>query len=212
MDYTTLLTSPTFFHFLLEIDIVIAEQTRLGGCFFCEGRLHTSNWVRAGFGIPDGCEKEVLIRHSFTCASCEKRCTPNSLRFMYYRWYTTAVELVVTALRPEGDSEAQKKLRIDLGISDPTLASFRKWWRDKFPESPFEKRSPLPISSNSKETAPSLILKHFEKQQNSAKELLRSITRFLSVFRTRRLWALFEIRTSNFGSRQLCPYSPFSMD
>ena len=211
MKYTTLLTSPIFFELLLKIDIIIAKETCDGGCFFCEGLLHVSNWIRAGFGIPDGCSKDVLIRHSFTCNSCKKRCTPNSLRFMYYRWYTTGVELVVAALRPNDDKEAQNKLRKDLGISEATMTIFLKWWQDTFCNSTFEKQTPLAIASNSTRLAPSAILKHFEDQYTSLKKILESAVKFLSRYRTERLWALFKARTAQDRSPPSCSYSPFSM-
>ena len=211
MNYTNLLTSPTFFELLLEIDIVIAEQTRLGGCFFCGGRLHTSNWIRAGYGIPEACQKEVFDRHSFTCGCCDKRCTPNSLRFMYYRWYATSVELVVAAFQQEENKEAQKNLREALGISQGTLAIFKKWWKEKFSASIFEKRSPLSIASTSSHSTPSLILKYFEKSSAFSILVLKSSVSFLSSYRTDRLWLVFKARTCQGGAPPLCVCSPFFM-
>ena len=211
MNYTALLISPTFFEFLLEIDLVIAEKTRLGGCFFCGGILHVANWLRAGYGIPEGCRNEVLVRHSFTCGSCEKRCTPNSLRFMYYRWYSTSVELVVSAFNPEGSKESQRKLMKAVNISEGTLTIFRKWWKEKFSGSIFEKRSPLAIASTPGRSASSLILKSFKKFGTSAKAILESAASFLSSYRSDRLWAVFKTRISGFGGAPVYAYSPFFM-
>jgi len=211
MKYTALLLSPTFFEFLLEIDIVIADQTRQGGCFFCGRNLHVGNWIRAGYGIPKGCRKDVFIRHSFTCGLCEKRCTPNSVRFMYYRWYSTSVEFIVSALQPEENKESQEEMLEALCISKETLAIFRKWWKEKFCDSIFEKRNPLAIASTPSRSAPSHILKHFEKSEALAKLILESSVRFLSSYRTDRLWHVFKDRTSRSNDPPVNSYSPFSM-
>jgi hypothetical protein len=212
MNYLTLLISPSFFEFLLEIDVATAKETCDGGCFFCGGPLHASNWIRAGFGIPDGCGDDVLIRHSFTCGSCKKRSTPNSLRFMYYRWYATSVELVVSALRPTGDPAVQQELRDILGISDGTFALFRKWWSEKFSGSQFQKRSPLPISTDENHSAPSNILGHFECHRPiDLREVLRRAVRFLSIYRSDRLWEIFKDRIKGRPQPPGNSYSPFSM-
>jgi hypothetical protein len=212
MNYLTLLILPSFFEFLLEIDIATAKKTCDGGCFFCGGPLHASNWIRAGFGIPDGCGEDVLVRHSFTCGSCRKRSTPNSLRFMYYRWYATSVDLVVSALRPKGDPAVQQELRDVLGISDGTLAMFRTWWSERFRGSQFQRRSPLPISTGENQSVACIVLSQFESVLPvSLKQALCRAIGFLSSYRSDRLWEIFRNRTKD---RQQLPdnsYSPFSM-
>ena len=212
MQYLTLLISPRFFEFLLEIDVATAKDTREGGCFFCGGPLHASNWFRAGFGIPAGCDQDVLIRHSFTCGLCKKRSTPNSLRYMYYRWYATSVELVVSALRPAGNPAAQRELRDRLGISDGTFALFRKWWNERFSGSQFQRRSPLPISSGENNSAPSNILSRCEDLLAiSLNDALRLAVGFLAPYRSDRLWEIFKSRIKGRSQPPRNSYSPFSM-
>lgn len=195
-NYKSFMTSATFFLLLLRIDKYIANLTQKSRCSLCGGPLHVSNWYRAGFGLIFPCTKDALIRHSFCCASCRKRITPNSLRFMYYKRNTTFAEIIFCALQPQEGRKTQQKLMDLLGINRKALNRLRRWWRQKFGLSIFVKQESSFVSElNSSNNLVHAILTHFKAfwPDNLKKALIRALC-FLARYRTDRLWYLHKER------------------
>jgi len=88
-----------FYAFLQRIDEELAAETRAGGCRRCQGRLHRDRYRRKPRGGPRGLDQAYWYRLSFTCAICDKRHTPVSVRFLGRRIYLAAAVVLASALR-----------------------------------------------------------------------------------------------------------------
>ena len=190
MNYPALVRNPSFFVFLLQLDLTIVESTRSAGCPFCGGSLDRSDWKRKGFGIPDSCSEEVLVRHSFQCRSCKRRTTPNSLRWMYYRWYSGCIELLVTALVARDCKTAVTQLCQTFHVEPDLIRKWRKWWSQVFQSGPFWQQHLSRFDFISYNTIPNGLLTWFE-DSGRPKGLLRNLVllvEFSSRYRTYGRW------------------------
>jgi len=128
-----LLQDPRFFALLLEIDRDQAAQTQAAGCA-CEGRLHCANYARK----PRGCLPEFRSsfdrRFSFCCATCRKRTTATSVRFLGRRMYLALV-VVLSSSRHAGSNSSAPVLAA-LAVPLRTLERWRTWWAGAFVRTP----------------------------------------------------------------------------
>jgi hypothetical protein len=130
-----LLKDPRFFELLLRIDIALAELARTGMCL-CGGVLHRANYPRKPRGCPAGIRAYFETRFSFCCALCRRRTTSVSVRFFGRRVYV-ALLLVLSGDRHVNPTPATARLCQTLNIPYRTLARWRTWWREHFPQTPF---------------------------------------------------------------------------
>ena len=172
------LQDPDFFLFLLRIDEEFAATTREAGCR-CGGVLHSARFPRKPRGCPPAVLGEYSWRFSFTCARCEQRATPASVRFMGRRVY---LAVVLTLISPPGGSTAQRLAGM-LTIPVRTLDRWRAWWSRDFPRTPFwqsmRERFMTPIPG---ERLPQSLLERFDAD-TSAQRLAR-VLRFLAPLST----------------------------
>ncbi len=126
----TLLLSPAFFQFLVQIDTDLATQMHATLCQ-CGGVLHRANYPRK----PKACPEEVLedfrSRWSFCCNLCRKRSTPMSVRFLGRRVYV-ALAVVVLAVKRNKINAATTQAGEALGVPERTIARWRQWWLQLF--------------------------------------------------------------------------------
>jgi hypothetical protein len=126
----TLLQSPQFFQFLVQIDTDLAAQMHAIECQ-CGGVLHRANYPRK----PKACPEEVLAdfesRSSFCCNLCRKRSTPMSVRFLGRRVYV-ALAVVVLAVKRNKINAATTQAGEALGVPERTIARWRQWWLQCF--------------------------------------------------------------------------------
>lgn len=113
-----LLYDPKFLALLLRIDHELAAQTRVDGCD-CGGALHRADYPRKPRGCPAEVRPDHCSRLSFCCSLCRRRATPESVRFLGRRVY----------LAP-----AAAQLGLALGVARRTLARWRTWWHEQFPQ------------------------------------------------------------------------------
>ena len=187
MEYSSLLVSPSFFLFLLQIDRSIADACQANGCIHCGGRLSSSNWLRAGFGVPAGTSEEVLVRHSFVCSSCKRRTTPNSLRWMYYRWFSSPAQFLLPALRGGLSRSEMIEICAQLGVSPSRIRLWQRWWRDEFFPSAYWSLCGTQRFRGAVSTAENL-LSAVSGVSGSIKSRVKDLLSFLSAYRTMRLW------------------------
>ena len=120
-----------FFKLLRQIDDELAQQARAGGCS-CGGVLHQANYPRK----PRGCPSEMRAQHesrlSFCCATCRKRCTSMSVRFLGRRVYLGLV-VVLASVRRDGQTPVTARLSQMLEVPLRTLQRWRQWWCELFP-------------------------------------------------------------------------------
>lgn len=160
-----MLSSSSFLALLLKIDEDLAAEAKAGRCPICRGRLDASPFPRKPRGLmSSSLPDSYSSRHSFSCGnrSCRKRLTPSSVRFLGRRVYLAAVVVLATALQQGVTPWRASRLRALFGASRRTLARWRTWWAEAFPESRFWKavRSAFsPVVDTS--TAPSSLLARF---------------------------------------------------
>ncbi len=136
-----LLRSASFYAHLCRIDAEIAEDYRGRGCGFCGGgRLHVANYARKPRGGPPaGLEWEYSSRLSFCCGGgggreCRRRTTPPSVRFLGRRVYLGVVVILVTTMMHGLTPKRMATLSRELDVSPETVARWRRWWREEFPQ------------------------------------------------------------------------------
>jgi len=117
------------FLFLHDIDRDIAARTRAKRCQLCGGRLDSGDYLRKPRGLAFTPTEEQATRFSFCCATCRKRTTPPSMRFLGRRVYAGAVIVLVTAMRV---GHRVRELCLLLEVDRRTVARWRKWWRETF--------------------------------------------------------------------------------
>ena len=127
------LQDPAFFHFLSRIDEEFASATRLGRCRGCGGPLHVADFPRKPRGCPAAVREDYSWRFSFTCAHCDQRATPASVRFSGRRVY---VAVVLMLFSPPSGSQGRELCEL-LSIPVRTLKRWRRWWTEEFLLTPF---------------------------------------------------------------------------
>jgi hypothetical protein len=117
---------------LAKIDADLAAQVRAAGCPRCGARLHSARFPRKPRGEPRD-SSHCEVRLSFCCATCRRRATPASVRFLGRRVYVGCVVVLVSAMLHGVTPSRAARLKEFLGISRQTLGRWRAWWRDAFP-------------------------------------------------------------------------------
>ena len=144
MSHLKLLYSKTVYATLTQFDADLAAEVHARGCP-CGGRLHRADYPRKPRGGPADLSPAFEHRHSF-CSDregCRRRATPASLRFLGRRVYLGVVVVVMSILAHGCTPARLTQLRADLGesLSVRTIARWRTWWQQTFPQSRFWKQA-----------------------------------------------------------------------
>lgn len=124
---------PRLLHFLSAIDEDLAIKSRLQGCGFCGGVLHSARYPRKPRGGPMAAHVEgATTRQSFCCERCRRRTTPASVRFLGRRVYPGFVMVLLAAMQSGVTASRIDELRSSLGVARRTLQRWRHWWREMF--------------------------------------------------------------------------------
>jgi hypothetical protein len=124
------LQNPEFFLLLLRIDEELAGEARAAGCH-CGGVLHSACYPRKPRGCPAQVREHYCRRFSFCCASCDRRTTPRSVRFLGRRVYVAVMLMLVSPASGVAGEAVCKAL----SVPACTLARWRSWWVRDFPSS-----------------------------------------------------------------------------
>jgi len=119
---------------LFALDLELAHSCRQSGCWFCGSRLYVSNYPRKPRGVPPPFQDYYAERLSFTCANCNRRCTPPSVRFFGRLRFVAGLPILIASLI-RGPSERRcRQLGRCLGVrlSVSTWQRWRRWWRERF--------------------------------------------------------------------------------
>jgi hypothetical protein len=137
--YHNLPRDASFWAFLLSIDQDLAASARQKACP-CGGRLHCANYPRKPRG-GDGLPEQYGCRLSFCCEreGCRKRVTPPSVRFLGRKVYLGAVVILVAAMRQGPSPRRVRELCRLFGADRHTIARWRVFWSEHFPQTPFWK-------------------------------------------------------------------------
>ena len=138
--YQNLPRDASFWRFLFSIDQDLAESARKESCR-CGGRLHRANYPRKPRGGPGDLPDEYGYRLSFCCdrEGCRKRVTPPSVRFLGRKVYLGAVVVLVAAMRQGPSPRRVRELSKLFGADRRTIAQWRVFWDEHFPQTPFWK-------------------------------------------------------------------------
>ena len=138
--YHELFRRASFWAFLFSVDEDLAKVTREAGCP-CGGRLHGANFPRKPRGVREKLPESYSCRLSFCCErdGCRKRKTSPSVRFLGRKVYLGAVVVLVAAMRQGPSPRRVRELTELFGADVRTIARWRKFWREHFPQTPFWK-------------------------------------------------------------------------
>jgi hypothetical protein len=177
---SSLLVDDRLYHVLTSIDFDLAATARNAGCA-CSGVLHSARYPRKPRGLQNDHHGDDR-RASFCCATCRKRTTPASVRFLGRRVYLGAVVVLATALQQGPSPWRVRWLRELLGVSVQTLVRWRVWWAEAFAESGFWKAARASFSPPvAASAAPNSLLERFAGEPH---EQLAALLRFLSPLST----------------------------
>jgi hypothetical protein len=103
--------------------------------------LHRANYPRKPRGGGDDLPEEFGCRLSFCCdrEGCRKRVTPPSVRFLGRKVYLGAVVVLVAAMRQGPSPKRVRELSRLFGADRHTIARWRVFWSEQFPQTPFWK-------------------------------------------------------------------------
>jgi hypothetical protein len=129
----------SFWAFLFSIDRDLAESARQAKCS-CGGCLHRANYPRKPRG-GDDLPEQYGYRLSFCCDrdGCRKRVTPPSVRFLGRKVYLGAVVVLVASMRQGPSPRRVRELSRLFGADRHTIARWRDFWNEHFPQTPFWK-------------------------------------------------------------------------
>jgi hypothetical protein len=133
----SILQSTAFFSFLLGIDRDLAGEARALGCRCCGGRLHRAAYPRKPRGAQCPLDPAYRQRFSFCCATCRRRTTPYSVRFLGRRVYLGVVMTLACALSAGLSLRRAGVLTAHLQVPLRTLQRWRHWWFEDFVQTPF---------------------------------------------------------------------------
>jgi len=138
--YHSLPCDASFWAFLFSIDQDLAESARQKKCP-CGGCLHRANYPRKPRGGGDDLPEQYGCRLSFCCGreGCRKRVTPPSVRFLGRKVYLGAVVILVAAMRQGPSPRRVRELSRLFGADRHTIARWREFWSEHFPQTPFWK-------------------------------------------------------------------------
>jgi hypothetical protein len=176
-----LLDDGRLYDLLLRIDEDLYEEQRRAGCPTCGGPLHAAHYPRKPRGGPVALPADYDRRLSLCCAreGCRKRATPPSVRFLGRRVYLAAVIVLVAAIQQGPTRKRLATLRELLGVSRWTVARWRRWWLDDFPQTSLwrtQRARVMPVVNE--QQLPASLLERF--LATTPGERLSALLRFLS--------------------------------
>jgi hypothetical protein len=138
--YHELPRNASFWAFLFTIDQNLAEEARQKKCP-CGGCLHRANYPRKPRGGGEELPHEYRSRLSFCCEreGCRRRVTPPSVRFLGRKVYLGAIVILVAAMRQGPSPRRVRELSKLFGADRHTIARWRVFWSELFPQTPFWK-------------------------------------------------------------------------
>jgi len=122
----------SFYRFLSRVDEAIADEARSSGCPYCGGVLHSARYPRKPRGVREVLDEGYATRLSFCCATCRRRTTPPSVRFLGRKVHLGVIVVLVTALAHGLTPDRRARLIEQLDLWPQTIARWRRWWRESF--------------------------------------------------------------------------------
>lgn len=121
---------------LYEIDRLEAAKISKQPCPHCGGKVQRADYQRRPRGLPAEISAQLWCRFSFCCASCRRRVTPLSARFLGRKVYAGAIVVLVSALK-QGHQPSLALIVESFSVPAHTARRWLKWWRNVVPRSGF---------------------------------------------------------------------------
>ena len=116
--------SPAFFQFLAAIDSHLASRTRMQGCSFCGGVLHSACYPHKPRGGSVELETTApTMRQSFCCDKCRRRTTPESVLFLGRRVYPGFIMVLLSGMQSGVTDTLINELQLHLGGGASNIAT-----------------------------------------------------------------------------------------
>ena len=178
--YHDLLRDASFWDFLFGVDKYLADVAKKQGCG-CGGRLHRANYPRKPRGGSANLPESYGCRLSFCCNrdGCRKRTTPPSVRFLGRKVYLGAVVVLVAAMRQGPSPRRVRELSQLFGADRRSIARWRGFWREHFPQTPFWKVARGRLARQAIAELPRALFEAFIHRSDS-REDWRHLLEFLS--------------------------------
>lgn len=134
-----LLSNASFHALLNQMDQEIVKRVQEARCQLCTGPLHRADYPRSPMGVPSEFRENYDERCSLCCATCRKRTTSSSVRFLGRRWYPAPFLMLISILSLGITKRRLRQIKDHFGlvVSESTWRRWRKWWRDIFVKTPF---------------------------------------------------------------------------
>lgn len=180
--YHDLLRDASFWSFLSDVDKQLAETCREQGCP-CGGRLHSAKYPRKPRGGCENLPQSCSSRFSFCCDrdGCRKRTTPPSVRFLGRKVFLGAVVVLVAAMRQGPSPRRVRELTELFGADRRTIARWRVFWQEHFPQTPFWKVARGRFARVGLVELPRTLLETFILRQDSRKHWQRLLEFLLPI-------------------------------
>lgn len=185
MTYYDFVSHPSFFRFLMQIDEDTARRAKEARCPHCGATLDRADFRRLGDGFPRGTDPELLRRFSFCCRrdGCRKRLTPDSLRFLYRKAFTSAVIVLLSIINNGDSARRAAELARVLKVDRRTITRWRQWWRDDFADSPLWRGGRGRLLTRGDDPLPQALLKAFAASAATPKDALKGLLAFIAPWR-----------------------------
>jgi hypothetical protein len=166
---------------LVEIDEATCKRVAAGGCQWCDGPLHRSDYPRKPRGgLLAGGGEEFFWRLSLCCGreGCRRRATPPSVRFLGRRVYLGAA-VILGSIASQALATAREVKRVT-GIPARTVGRWRLWWQTQFVESRlFEKERGRFIPPLVLAELPAALVERFEQVRRAAQDKAQALVHTL---------------------------------
>ncbi len=138
MNLGAILTNSELIVILPQIDFDLSNQVKEARCPYCGGPLHQADYERNPRS-PWVLGWKHRRRRSLCCGSkgCRRRTKPPSVIFLGGRVYLSIMVILVTAMCHGVSPRRARILTQKFDIDRATLARWRGWWREEFPETSF---------------------------------------------------------------------------
>lgn len=178
--YYELPRNASFWRFLFSIDQDLAKEARRKK-FPCGGCLHRANYPRKPRGGGEDLPQEYRSRLSFCCEreGCRRRVTPPSVRFLGRKVYLGAIVILVAAMRHGPAPRRVRELSWLFGADRQTIARWRVFWCEHFPQTPFWKAARGRLAAVEIVTLPLALVEAFHRTGDPCQDW-RRLLEFLS--------------------------------
>jgi hypothetical protein len=187
MDTLTLLSDASFLSFAQQLDMELAEKSKIKGCPCCGSKLYFARYQRKGRIGELEVPPEWNSFHSLCCGTqgCRKRVRPLSIRFAGQSPFSSTLVILAKLLSSGGSQRSVHALCKILKTSERTVRRWLSFWKQAQEKSVWWRKlvSQWSLSGKSLNNLWGLILKNKNNFKKSFEYLLLSVAELWQEFR-----------------------------